>query len=145
MSIDPHHFFAINIVEQIAFQDGDYDRAFEAGKFMMTNDLLSSEKDAIKEIERIFSEQGFFAAYEALVQQMEIMAQDEYINPIELAVRYSWLNNYEKTMDWIEKGFELRDQNMPYIATGIYKFDSLYDNPRFVDIVEKMNLPLPKK
>jgi len=144
LSIDPHHFFTINLVEQIAFQNGDYDKAFEAGKFMMTNDLLSSEKDAIKEIERIFSEQGFFAAYEAITKQMEIMAQNEYINPMEFAVRYSWLNHYEKAMDWIEKGFELRDQNMPYITTGIYKFDSLYDNPRFVDIVEKMNLPLPK-
>ena len=143
LSIDPQHFFTISIIEYIAFQDGDYDKAFEAGKFIMTNAFLSSEQDAIKEIESIFDEQGFFAAYEAITKQLEIMAQDEYINPIEIAIRYSWLNKYEKTMDWIEKGFELHDQNMPYLATGIYKLDSLYDNPRFIDIVEKMNLPLP--
>ena len=145
LSIDPQHFFTINLVELIAFQEGDYDKAFEAGKFMMTNDILSSEKDAIKEIERIYREQGFFAAYEAITKQMEIMAQDEYINPMEFAVRYSWLNHYKKAMNWIEKGFELRDQNMPYLATRIYRFDSLYHNPRFIDIVEKMNLPLPKE
>ena len=110
----------------------------------MTNDLLRTEQDAMKEIERIFEEQGFFAAYEALLQQLELMAKNKYMNPVELAVRYSWLSNYEKTMDWIEKGFELRDPNMPYLTTGIYKFDSLYDNPRFIDIIEKMNLPLPK-
>ena len=144
LSIDPHHFFSINLVELIAFQEGDYDKAFEAGKFMMTNDILSSEKVVLKEIERIFSEQGFFVAYEAITKQMEIMALNEYINPMEFAVRYSFLNHYEKAMDWIEKGFELRDQNMPYLATGVYGFDSLYHNPRFIDISEKMNLPLPK-
>ena len=143
LSIDPQHFFTFSIVELIAFQDGDYDRAFESGKFIMTNDFLSSEEDAIKEIERIYDEQGFFAAYEAITQQMEIMAQDEYINPMDLAIRYYWLNKYEKTMDWIEKGFDLHDQNMPYLTTGIYTLYSLYDNPRFIDIVEKMNLPLP--
>ena len=145
LSLDPHHFFAMNLIEQIAFKDRDYDKAFEAGKFMMTNDFLSDEKDAVKEIERVFEEQGFFAAYEVVVQKMETMAQEEYINPIELAVRYAWLKDQEKTMDWIEKGFEARDQNMPYITTGVFDFDSLYHHPRFIAIIEKMNLPLPQE
>jgi hypothetical protein len=53
-------------------------------------------------------------------------------------------NQYDKAMDWVEKGYELHDQNMPYIANSIYNLDPLHDNPRFIAIVEKMNLPLPE-
>ena len=50
-------------------------------------------------------------------------------------------NQQEKALDWLEKGFEIHDPNMPYIATGFSNFDQLHDNPRFIAILEKMNLP----
>ena len=104
--------------------------------------VLRAEEDVIAGIDRIYVEQGFFAAYETMVQLMEERAQNEYINPYEFSVRYSLLGQYEKAMDWLEKGFELRDQNMPYIATGFFS-DSLFSNPRFIAIMKKMNLPMP--
>ena len=142
LSIDPEHYFTINLVEPIAFLNGDYEKAFEAAKFTIIKHLLRNGEDAIAVIDRIYNEQGFFAAYETMVGQIEERAQNEHINPYELAVRYSLLNENEKTMDWLEKGFELRDQNMPYIATGFFS-DSLFSNPRFLAIIEKMNLPIP--
>jgi serine/threonine-protein kinase len=142
LSIDPEHAFTINILEPIAFENGDYEKAFETGKYCIMTTILRADEDAISEIDRIYIEQGFLVAYETMVQLMEERTQTEYINPFELAVRYSLLGNYEKAMDWLEKGFELRDQNMPYIATGFFS-DSLYTNPRFIAIMEKMNLPMP--
>jgi len=106
------------------------------------NHVLRAEEDDIAGIDRIYDEQGFFVAYETMVQLMEERAQNEYINPLELASRYSLLGHYEMAMDWLEKGFEFRDQNMPYIATGILS-DSLYSNPRFIAMMKKMNLPMP--
>jgi hypothetical protein len=53
-------------------------------------------------------------------------------------------NQPEKAMDWLEKGFELHDPTMTYIATKIFNLESLFNNPRFLSIVKKMNLPLPK-
>jgi len=63
--------------------------------------------------------------------------------PFDRAIRYNLLNQYDKTMDWLETGYETHDQNMPYMGTGLCDFDSLYDNPRFIAIVEKMKLPMP--
>jgi TolB-like protein len=142
LSIDPEHAFTINIVEPIAFQNGDYEKAFEAGKYSIMKIILRAEEDAISEIDRIYDEQGFFVAYETMVQLMEERTKTEYINPYELSVRYSLLGRYEKAMDWIEKGYELHDQNQPYVATGFYS-DSLLTNPRFIAMMEKMNLPMP--
>jgi len=51
--------------------------------------------------------------------------------------------NFQFTrQDFIEKGFEMHEPSMPYIAAR-GRFEQLYDNPRFIDILEKMNLPLP--
>ena len=47
-------------------------------------------------------------------------------------------------MDWIEKGYELHDPLITYIALSVYGFEPLYNNPRFITIVEKLKLPLPK-
>lgn len=60
-----------------------------------------------------------------------------------MAILYINGNQQEKAMDCLEKGYELHDPQMPYIASGGYPFDSLYNNPRFIVILEKMNLTLP--
>jgi hypothetical protein len=55
-----------------------------------------------------------------------------------------WVNQPNKAMEWIEKAFEIHDPNMVYITTRMYSFDPLFSNPRFINIIKKMNLPLPK-
>ena len=138
VATDQGHFLANNVIELAAFRCGDYERAFRA-----TKNILPLEEDAIVEIVAIFDKQGFVAAYEEIINQMEVVAQNGQISPIDMAVRYIYADRQDKAMDWLEKGFEIHDQNMPYIATGVYNLDPLYENPRFIDILEKMNLPLP--
>ncbi len=74
---------------------------------------------------------------------MEIKAQKEYVSFFEFAVRYMILNQNDKALDWFEIGLQFQDPNMPYITTGFFDKTHLYDNPRFIAILEKMNLPLP--
>ena len=137
VAIDPEHFLANSNIELAAFRCGDYDKVFEAAKYS-----LPIEEDTFKKIEMIFNEQGFIAAYEEILRQLEIIAHNDYVAPVEMANRYIMVSQLDKAMEWIEKGYELHDPNMPYIATKIYLCDPLFNNPRFIDIVEKMNLPL---
>jgi hypothetical protein len=75
---------------------------------------------------------------------MENFVSNNYIQFLEMAVRYMMVDQPEKAMDWIEKGSEIHDPQMIYITSGIYNLDPLHKNPRFSAIVEKMNLPLPE-
>ena len=61
-----------------------------------------------------------------------------------MAFRYIIANQPDKAMDWIEKGFEIHDPVMIYIATKMFNLDPLFGNPRFIAICEKMKLPLPQ-
>ena len=134
------HAFGNSIIEGAAFELKDYEKSFKAAKH-----FLPLEEDAIKEIEAIFDKQGFVAAYEEITNQIEAVVQKGGASPFWLAQLYIYANRPDKAMDWIEKGFEMHDHQMPYIASGIWHLDTLYENPRFIAILEKMNLPLPKK
>jgi tetratricopeptide (TPR) repeat protein len=57
-----------------------------------------------------------------------------------IAQQYLYASDYGRAMDWLEKGFEVRDPNMPYIGfQPIY--DPLRSDPRFQDLLRRMNLP----
>ena len=46
---------------------------------------------------------------------------------------------YDKAMDYLEKWYEMHDMNMAYLATNQY-YPYLKDNPRYIDLLKKMNL-----
>jgi hypothetical protein len=48
--------------------------------------------------------------------------------------------NYEKALDWMEKGYETHDPNLPYLL-AYPLFDPLHAEPRFQEIARKMKLP----
>ena len=138
IEIDPKNEFAQKRMRYAARNIGDYERAFEADKKYH----LPFDEEKISSIDEVFREQGRFAAYEAIVLQFELKAQNSFVSANSMALRYIEVNQGEKAIDFIEKGFETHEPNMPYIATRGH-FEPLYDNPRFIDILEKMSLPLP--
>jgi serine/threonine protein kinase len=57
-----------------------------------------------------------------------------------LAVIYSALEDKEKTFYWLEKAYEKRHPYIQWIRRGGY-FDTFKEDPRFEDLVMRMNLP----
>jgi len=53
------------------------------------------------------------------------------------------INNYEKALDYFEKAYEIHHPMMPYIGGLVVNYDILKDNPRYIELLKKMNLPLP--
>jgi tetratricopeptide (TPR) repeat protein len=134
---DPNYFMAYAVIENAAFYCRDYNKLMEASKHLLANEV------DFKEVDRIFGESGFVAANEEILRQLELIAQNGFVAPIVMAQRYIMVDQAEKALEWLEKGFEVRDPNMPYIATQGYLFDPLFDHPGFIEIIQKMNLPLP--
>ena len=63
-----------------------------------------------------------------------------YALPVDIAILFTFGGDNKRAIDWLEKGFEERDQSMPYLLLPI--FDPLRNDPSFQDITRKMNLPL---
>ena len=59
------------------------------------------------------------------------------------AERYIKLKKYDEAIDCLEKDFEMGDMFITYITVHGDLFNQLKDNPRYIALLEKMNLPLP--
>jgi TolB-like protein len=140
VAVDPEHWLANSVIGEAAFQCGNYERGFEAD--IICNKQIFNE-DIINNIQGIYKEKGYTAAIAEIALQKEDSAKNKRIRPIALAIFYIKSNQPEKALEWLEKGFEIHDSQMIYITTQMYHFDPLFENPRFIDIVVKMNLPLP--
>jgi TolB-like protein len=61
-------------------------------------------------------------------------------NPTFIAEQYVFAGDYEEVMDWLERGFEARDPNLQYVGVSPL-YDPLRSDPRFQDLLRRMNLP----
>jgi len=65
-------------------------------------------------------------------------------NPFWLALLNALAGDREKCLDWLEKHYETKDPNLFYIAGGDYG-SMLRDEPRYKELLRKMNLPVDEK
>ena len=137
---DPQSYLAHACIQIAAYPCKEYIKLMNAEKYFLR--MYNVKEEDIQEIDRILKEQGLVKAYEKIMIHLEEVSKKYSISPIDMTYRYIYGNRPEKAMDWLEKGYELQDPAMTYIAVTP-TFAPLFDNPRFLDIVEKMSLPLP--
>ena len=142
--IAPDSFLAYETIGSTALSCGNYDKAFNPIKNTLRTYLGDQfDEKASNELDRIYQKQGFFKAYDIVLNYYDELASKGFLGPGVTAIAYAGGNKVDKALDYLEKGYKIRDPQMPYIASGGYPFKSLYSNPRFKAILKKMNLPLP--
>ena len=119
---------------------GDYEKSFEA---LIQNLEFSYADSIIFSAQKVYENQGYKAAIKYIAEVYEERFRTSYVMPTDMAWIYRpELNEPEKTLEWLEIGFEMNDPGMPYISTNVYLFDFIRDDPRFLELLKKMNLPL---
>lgn len=48
-------------------------------------------------------------------------------------------------MDYFEKVYENHNPNMPYVSLQSLQYDQLKDNPRYIELLRKLKLPMDDK
>lgn len=133
LALDPNHRFALMQLS-VAYRDiGEYEKWFELWK-----QTTRYDEGHIAEIDSVFHEEGYLAVTEMIVKLEEEDAGEKQVNISGHVTRYLELGQYDKAMDWLETGYEIHHPSMPYIST---RYDQLHDNPRFIALLKKMNLP----
>jgi hypothetical protein len=54
---------------------------------------------------------------------------------------YIWAGEKAQALEWLEKGLEVRDLNLPLVNVSP-DYDTLRSEPRFQALLRRMNLPL---
>jgi len=90
-------------------------------------------------------EQGLAeAGYEGVQRRLGDVMAARYessgrVMAVDIAIKYICAADKARAFDWLEKAYEDRDPNLPYLGKPVW--DSVRDDPRFQDLVRRMNLP----
>jgi hypothetical protein len=116
-----------------------HDESMETLKDFYT--MLGFE-EAIQLLTGVYEDAGYTAAMNSLAKMFEEISQTAYFPPNMIADTHVMAGNKNKAMYWLEKTFEMHDPNIPYIGVFPYYVNLLNDEPRYQELLRKMNLPL---
>jgi serine/threonine protein kinase/Tfp pilus assembly protein PilF len=88
-----------------------------------------------------YARAGYAEAMRRAAEALIARLPEVFCLPFDIANFYAAAGEKDKAVEWLEKGFELRDPVMPYI--GCYPcYDDLRPDPRFQDLLRKIRLPV---
>jgi tetratricopeptide (TPR) repeat protein/TolB-like protein len=144
ISIDPNHSFLRGKLASIYQCLGDYDKVYELWRDMV---YPLWERFGVSELlDRTYREQGYFAFVEEESRiNREIMSKEISFQPLYFFNQNLNLGHYDQAMDYLEMVYNDHSHNknidLAYIGSKPY-YDKLKDNPRYIALLKKMNLPV---
>ncbi|HJU91414.1 MAG TPA: tetratricopeptide repeat protein [Pyrinomonadaceae bacterium] len=76
----------------------------------------------------------------SLIKELEEKYSRKEANGLSIATVYAGLGEKHKAFEWMEKDFQNRDGYLPDMTVSI-PLESFRDDPRFKDLLKRMNLP----
>jgi TolB-like protein len=132
---NPTQFIVLDCLSNALHMEKRYDEAFEASRLFWSN-YYKDFNHAFDQYERL----GYAETMNLEADTLLAQSKTKYVSPGDIAVIYILAGNKEKTLDCLEKAYEIGDPNIPY--TGIRPtYGLLRDEPRYKELLRKLNLP----
>jgi Tfp pilus assembly protein PilF len=100
-----------------------------------------AEVDAI--LDRGFAQDGFRGAMKCAAEALGERARQKLALPTDVATLYIYAEDRDRALEWLERAYEARDPNMPYIKLPVY--DPLRSDPRFQNLMRPFRRIGPHK
>jgi hypothetical protein len=118
-----------------------YDEAMDANERLLAAPGWgwASEED-LEDLRQARAAGGWASMIACRTGQVEAMAQQRYVTPVLVAFCHACAGNRGEMLDWLEKADAERDPVLTW-AYWWAVFDSYRDDPRFQELVRRMNYP----
>jgi len=138
---NPTMFLTTGLLAEALYLTGKYEEAFEFIK------LDYSKSDLFKDFDHVFDQYeklGFVGTLNLEADTLLAQSKSKFLPPGALINLYLMAGNKDRALDCLEQAYKMHDPNMPGISTSPL-YDSLRDEPRFQNLLRKMNLPVDEK
>jgi len=136
----PTDEFALSAIRSAYHAKGMFEEAYEAWKTWYD---VHGDGEAEQALVRGYEEAGYSGALSSVAELMIERSKTTFVTPWWIATVYTRAGRNDEALEWLEKAFEAHDANMPSISVDPI-FDNLRDEPRFNELLRKMNLPQAK-
>jgi len=135
LSMQPNTPVARNALIGALFMKGRYDELMA-----LEREQWAKDPELIEALEKGYAEAGYAGAKK---RHADVLAarygKPGGVRAYGLAHFYAHAGDKEGVIEWLEKAYEERDRNMPYIGSPV--FDLVRSDSRFQDLVRRVGLP----
>jgi serine/threonine-protein kinase len=114
----------------------EYDEALEAAKSTLA---AFGRPDVAEVLAQGYQKSGYREAMHLAAETLAELARETCVLSFFVGVMFTCAEQKEQALDWLEKAYETGDPMMPYLNSPM--LDILGDEPRFHDLLRRMNFP----
>jgi eukaryotic-like serine/threonine-protein kinase len=100
----------------------------------------SGDEELARAIEQGYAEGGYERAMALLAELLVTRSRVEFIAPTSISNTFAEAHEVERALDWLERGLQARDPEMPYSVVGVFP-EEYRNHPRFREVRRQMGLP----
>ena len=129
-----------NEVARSALMDSLFMKEMHDELLTMERERWGKDPDLANALEHGFAEAGFTEAEKRLADVLAARyGRPGSVTGYTLANYYARAGEKGRVIEWLEKAYLEHNNNLPYMRTPV--FDLVRDDPRFQDLLRRMNLP----
>jgi adenylate cyclase len=98
-------------------------------------------KEELSMLGQVFAKSGMKGLIRVELKSTMAESKDQYVKPFEIAQLYARLGENDRALQWLEKVYQERGHDLIFMKVDP-RVDSLRSDPRFQDLLRRMNLPV---
>ena len=104
-------------------------------------ELSQGDSDTIAALAHAYATTGRKAEAQKILHKWLRQSETSYVSPYMIATVYAGLGGKDKAFEYLEKAYQERSPDLTYFLRADLRVDSLRSDPRFHDLMRRMNFP----
>ena len=104
-------------------------------------ELSQGNSDAVASLAHAYATTGNRAEAEKILHQFLEQSESSFVSPYMIATVYAGLGDKDKAFEYLEKAYQIRSTDLPYFLRADLRMDGLRSDPRFENLLRRMNFP----
>jgi TolB-like protein/DNA-binding winged helix-turn-helix (wHTH) protein/Tfp pilus assembly protein PilF len=138
IELNPENANAYGILGTVYDSEAKFDQA--AASYLKWVRLAGESPEAVQALENASGDEAIRACWKKRLEALEERAKRQHISLLEWAPIYARLGEKERALECLEKAYEQHNPRLSFVKVA-RELDPLRSDPRFQDLVRRMNFP----
>ncbi|MGB9473305.1 MAG: protein kinase [Candidatus Acidiferrum sp.] len=121
--------------------EGSGRRSEAIPEYQKAVDLSQQNTDPVASLAYAYARAGKKSEAEKILRDFLQRSETTYLSPYMIATIYAGLGNKDKAFEYLEKAYQERTPDLPYFLRADLRMDTLRSDPRFQDLMRRINFP----